>query len=129
MVNMSDFLPTIAELTGADLPADYEINGESLVPFLFGDKANHREWLYGYKDAEQIIRGTKVMRDGRGKWWDVEQTPDDLISFPQIKDWTSVTGAHRAERDKLLAVLPRFDQKTHGNHAPGRKMLAGRYEA
>ncbi|QDV47441.1 Arylsulfatase [Stieleria neptunia] len=119
LVNLSDFLPTIAELTGATLPADYEVNGKSLVPFLFGDQQQHREWLYGYKDNEQIIRGSKVMRDGRGKWWDVEQTPDDLISFPEIKDWTTVSDEHRAPRDKLLAVLPRFDQKTHGKHATG----------
>ncbi|HBE70741.1 MAG TPA: sulfatase [Planctomycetaceae bacterium] len=119
LVNMSDFLPTIAEITGAELPADYEINGESLVPFLFGDKATHRDWLYGYKDKEQIIRGKKVLRDGRGKWWDVEHYPHDLISFPQITDWESVSSAHRAERDKLLAVLPRFDQQIHGKNAPG----------
>lgn len=117
LVNMSDFLPTIAELAGAKLPDDYEINGESLVPFLFGDQPQHREWLYGYRDNEQVIRGSKVMRDGRGKWWDVENTPDDLISFPQINDWKAVSDEHRDERDKLLAVLPRFDQRTHGKHA------------
>ena len=119
LVNMSDFLPTIAELIGAELPADYEINGESLVPFLFGGETQHREWLYGYKDKEQLIRGTKVLRDGRGKWWDVESTPDDLISFPEIEDWNAVTAEHRTERDKLLAVLPRFEQQEHGKNAPG----------
>ncbi len=119
LVNMSDLLPTIAELTGVELPADYEINGESMVPFLFGEKTEHRDWLYGYKDSEQIIRGTKVMRDGRGKWWDVDHSPADLISFPEITDWQSVSEAHRAERDKLLAVLPQFDQKTNGKNGPG----------
>jgi arylsulfatase A-like enzyme len=121
LVSFSDFLPTIAELTGTELPEDYEINGESLVPFLFGDRRQHRDWLYGYKDSEQIIRGKWVMRDGRGKWWDVEKTPDDLISFPPIQDWTTVSAAHRAERDKLQAVLPRFDQAKHGKHGPGVK--------
>ena len=119
LVNMSDFLPTIAELLGVEMPAEYEINGESLVPFLFGDATTHRQWLYGYKDKEQIIRGTKVLRDGRGKWWDVEHDPSDLISFPQITDWKDVSREHRTERDKLLAVLPRFDQQTHGKNAPG----------
>jgi len=119
LVNMSDILPTIAELIGAKLPPDYEINGESLVPFLFGNETQHREWLYGYKDDQQIIRGTKVLRDGRGKWWDVESTPEDLISYPQITSWDSVSAEHIAERDKLLAVLPRFAQQTHGKHAPG----------
>ncbi len=118
LVNMSDILPTLAELAGVDLPADDEINGDSLVPFLFGDRPTHGEWLYGYKDREQLIRGSKVMRDGRGKWWDVEDTPSDLISFPQIADWRTVSDAHRAERDGLMAVLPRFDQKKHGRNAP-----------
>jgi hypothetical protein len=118
LVNFSDFLPTLAEIIGVELPSNYEINGESLVPFLFGDRGTHREWIYGYKDKEQIIRGTKVMRDGRGKWWDVEATPDDLISFPQVSDWSKVSAAHRAERDRLEAILPRFDQQTHGKNAP-----------
>lgn len=124
LVNLSDFLPTIADLIGADLPTDYEINGESLVPFLFGDRKTHREWIYGYKDKEQIIRGMGVLRDGRGKWWDVQRNPADLISFPQITDWNSVSPAHRAERDRLLAVLPRFDQRSHGRNAPGMENRA-----
>ena len=118
LVNMCDILPTLADLTGVQLPANYEINGKSLVPFLFSDQSTHREWLYGYRDKEQIIRGTKVMRDGRGKWWDVEKTPDDLISYDLINDWNNVTSEHRAERDKLEAILPRFDQDRKGRNAP-----------
>lgn len=117
LVSLADLLPTIAEVTSAKLPANYEINGKSLVPFLFGEESDHREWLYGYKDSEQVIRGKKVLRDGRGKWWDVENTPDDLISFAQIKDWQSVSGAHRDERTALLTALPRFDQQAHGKNA------------
>jgi arylsulfatase A-like enzyme len=119
LVNLCDILPTIAELTGIELPSAYEMNGESLVPFLFSDQATHREWLYGYKDKEQIIRGTKVMRDGRGKWWDVSSTPDDLISFPMITDWEKVSAEHRAEREKLDAILPAFSQQKNGRNAPG----------
>ena len=78
MVNLSDMLPTIAEITGAELPGDYEITGESLVPFLFTDKATHREWSYAYSDDRQIIRGTKVLKDGNKKWWDVSSEPDNI---------------------------------------------------
>ncbi|MEM6692437.1 MAG: sulfatase-like hydrolase/transferase [Planctomycetota bacterium] len=119
LMNMCDLLPTIAELTGVEIPSDYEINGESLVPFLFSDQAEHRDWIYGYLDDKQIIRGKKVLRDGRGKWWDVENTPDDLISFPRIENWEQVSEAHRQERDELIAILPRFDQANHGKHGPG----------
>ncbi|GHC47768.1 sulfatase-like hydrolase/transferase [Roseibacillus persicicus] len=121
LVNLSDFLPTIAELTGYQLPADYEINGESLVPFLFSDKTDHRDWIYAYQKSETLIRGRKVMKDGRGKWWDVENTPADLISFPQIKDWKALSPEHRAERKKLTGIIPRFDLHATQHDAPANK--------
>lgn len=119
LVNMSDMLPTIAELTGAQIPSDYEINGESLVPFLFTDKPTHRQWIYAYSRGKQIIRGARVMKDGRDKWWDVTSKPDDLISFTQIKDWSTVSQQHRTERDLLNNVLPRFDLHATEHDAPG----------
>ncbi len=109
LVNMSDILPTLVEIMGTTLPTDYEIHGESLWPFLTTSKAGHRDWIYAYKSDKQMIRGHKVLRDGYGKWWDVENTPADLISFKQIKDWGQVSEAHRDERDKLNSILPRFD--------------------
>jgi arylsulfatase A-like enzyme len=119
LVNMSDMLPTIAELVGVSIPDNHQINGESLVPFLYTDKTKHRDWIYGYKEGQQIIRGTKVMRDGFGKWWDVTNEPEDLIGFSQIADWDAVSSEHRAERDVLLEVLPRFDLFDTEPDAPG----------
>jgi len=119
LVNMSDMLPTIAELTGTQVPGDYEVNGKSLVPFLFTDQGKHRDWIYAYSRAHQIIRGEKVMKDGFNKWWDVTDEPDDLISFRQITDWDSVSAEHRAERDRLKEVLPRFDLHAKEHDAPG----------
>ena len=119
LVNMSDLLPTIAELTGAAIPDDYAHNGESLVPFLYTDQPGHREWVYGYSRERQIIRGDLVMMDGYGKWWDVSEEPSDLISYSEITDWESVPEEHRAERDKLSAVLPKFDLFKTEPDAPG----------
>ena len=59
LVSLADILPTIADLVGFDMPADYEINGESLLPFLFTDKEKHRNWLYTYRGPEQL-RGEKT---------------------------------------------------------------------
>ena len=67
----SDILPTLADLVGVPVPKDYEINGESLVPFLFGDATDHRDWLYAYRMSEQLIRGRSVMPprlDGEASW-------------------------------------------------------------
>ncbi|MEM1083986.1 MAG: sulfatase-like hydrolase/transferase [Verrucomicrobiota bacterium] len=125
LVSMADFLPTLAELTGAKIPEDYEVNGESLVPFLFTNKPTHRDWIYAYSGPKQLIRGSYVLRDGHGKWWDVSETPDDLISFPQITDWSSVSKEHRRERKKLQAILPRYSVENHGRNAPGVPEDAG----
>ncbi|MCG8375134.1 MAG: sulfatase-like hydrolase/transferase, partial [Chlorobiales bacterium] len=87
LMSVADILPTVADLVGFQMPADYEINGESIVPFLFTGKREHREWIYCHRGPEQLIRGKKVLKDGRDKWWDVTGDPSDLISFDEIKDW------------------------------------------
>lgn len=109
LVNIADVLPTIAEIAGVKIPSDYEINGESLWPFLTTNKKTHREWVYGYKGPSQIIRGTKVLKDGRGTWYDVRKTPTDLISFSVIKDWSKAPKELVEERDKLNKIVPQFD--------------------
>ncbi len=116
--DVSDLLPTIAELAGVELPADYEVNGQSLLPFLRGQSETHRSYIYGFRRDQQLIRGTRVMKDGKERWWDVSSRPADLISFEEIKDWDAVSSAHRAERDRLQAVLPRFSRESTTRDAP-----------
>ncbi|WP_010134596.1 sulfatase-like hydrolase/transferase [Ochrovirga pacifica] len=118
LVNLSDILPTLAEIGGFTFPKDYEINGTSLWPFLTTDKKEHRSWVYGYKADMQMIRGSKVLKDGRDKWYDVRGNPSDLISFPEIKDWSKVSSELRAERDALNKVLPSFDMFDEAQHGP-----------
>lgn len=110
LVSMADFVPTIAELGGVTLPENYEMNGQSLVPYLFSEQDQHRDHLYAYKKHMQLVRGHHVLMDGRGTWWDVSESPNDLISFPVIKDWSKVSPAHRAERDRLLKTIKPFDK-------------------
>lgn len=118
LVNIADLVPTIAEFGGVKIPDSYEINGESLVPFLTTNKPKHREWVYGYHKETTIIRGDLVMKDGNDVWYDVSEYPKDLISFPKIKDWNMVSAAHRKERDVLKKVIPNFDLHATEHDAP-----------
>ncbi|MBT9188879.1 sulfatase-like hydrolase/transferase [Zobellia russellii] len=118
LVNMSDMLPTIADIANVEIPDSYEINGESLMPFLTTDKPTHRDWIYGYHKETQIVRGNLVLKDGNDVWYDVSKTPDDLISFPKIKDWSQVSPAHRAERDQLFQTIPQFNLHETAHDAP-----------
>ncbi|QBG46842.1 sulfatase [Verrucomicrobia bacterium S94] len=119
LMSVADMLPTIADLVGYKIPADYKIDGESLVPFLFTDKPDHRDWLYTQRGPEQLIRGKKVLKDGRDKWWDVSDYPEDLISFNEIKNWGKVSEAHRDEYEELLEILPEYDLYFDAYNAPG----------
>lgn len=109
VASMADILPTLAEVVGTEIPADYELDGRSLWPLLTTDAEDHRGWTYAYKSERQLIRGQHVMRDGNDRWWDVSEEPSDLIDFKPIKDWQTVSPAHRDERTRLESVLPRYD--------------------
>lgn len=55
LVYLMDLFPTLAELTGAEIPKGVE--GESLVPILHGEKTKMRNVLYtGYKKCQRAIR-------------------------------------------------------------------------
>ncbi|MGC6425346.1 MAG: sulfatase-like hydrolase/transferase, partial [Lentimonas sp.] len=119
LLNLSDVLPTIAEIVGFELPADYEINGESFWPWLTTDQPKHRDWVYAYRKDAQMVRGSYVMKDGYGKWWDVSgERADDLVSYPQITDWSNMLEVHRQERDQLKRVMQPFDTYDTERDAP-----------
>lgn len=122
LLNISDVLPTIAEIAGVEIPEDYEINGESFWPYLTTEKESHREWIYAYKAGTQLIRSSKVLKDGRNKWYNVTETPSDLVSFPQIKDWNLESKDLVNEHSNLSEILPRFnlfEKSPNGPLSPG----------
>lgn len=118
LVNLSDMLPTIADIAGVIIPGTYEHNGESWWEWLTTEKKQHRGWLYAYRYEETLIRGSLVMKDGNNRWWNVEEIPGDLISFPQITDWSKVSEAHRMERDKLKGILTKYDKHATEHDPP-----------
>lgn len=118
LLNLADVLPTIAEIIGVEIPKDYEINGKSFWKFLTTEQKEHRDWIYGYKDNLQIIRTKNILKDGRNKWYDVRETPSDLISFPEIKDWKKEVSVLKKDKDLLEEVLPKFNTFEKEQHGP-----------
>ena len=50
LVESSDFLPTLAALAGKQVPSDWQIDGMSFEPQLFGDKGPVRDWAFFWYD-------------------------------------------------------------------------------
>lgn len=118
LVSLTDMLPTLADIMGATLPADYQLDGESLWSYLMTNETQHRKWVYSYSHEKQMIRGQFVLRDGHNKWWDVSNLPADHTSFPQIKKWTAVSERHILERAKLLKQAAELDLYESAHDAP-----------
>ena len=127
--DLSDLLPTLADIMGAALPTqeEYELNGKSLWPYLTKQTEQHREWIYGYKGNRQMVRGQHLLRDGKGEWWDARELPSDMDSFPPIADLTALSADQKMEKAMIEDVLKRFARTDvggpHSFHAdPSRKL-------
>jgi len=70
LVDLSDILPTIAELAGTEFPAGTVIDGHSYAPLLRGEPFEPREWIYSYLGDRRIVR-TK-------RWLLEDNSPDDF---------------------------------------------------
>lgn len=50
LIDASDFLPTLAELAGIEIPGDWPVDGVSFVPSFFGENAKAREASFFWYD-------------------------------------------------------------------------------
>lgn len=127
--DLSDLLPTLADIMGTKLPPqdEYELSGTSLWPYLTKQTGKHREWIYGFKGNSQMVRGHHLLRDGKGKWWDASEQPADMDSFPPITDFTSLSADQQQEKAMIERVLKRFARTDIGgphsfHEDPSRKL-------
>ena len=64
LIDFSDLLPTVCELTGTRLP-EAEIHGRSFAPRLFGNPGNPREWIHIQHEAARQVRNSDYMLDNK----------------------------------------------------------------
>lgn len=111
LVDSTDFLPTICEAAGIELPPMLTIDGRSILPQLRGQNGQPREWIYcwyardGGPQAEfEFARNHdfKLYRDGR--IFDLKNDPDERQPLAA----SHLTAAARAARDVLRAALAKY---------------------
>ncbi|MFP4055256.1 MAG: sulfatase-like hydrolase/transferase [Candidatus Brocadiia bacterium] len=104
LIDFSDFLPTLADLAGAELPDDRPIDGVSFAPQLRGKQGRPRRWCYNQWRGKAWARTHrwKLYRDG--KLFDVQKDPAEKHPIPPGE------GGDEAEkaRKMLAAVLERL---------------------
>ncbi len=106
-----DILATLAELTGAEIPADTD--GSSILPELLGesDRKQSQEMFYWEYRGQRAVRfgDWKAVQPGEDKAWELYDLAAD------IEESTSLA----ATRPEVLAQLKAYAEVAHQPERPG----------
>ena len=89
LVDFSDFLPTICEAAGIDLPGRPVLDGRSFLPQLKGEKGDPREWIYSWyarsgrvEEARIFARNQQYKLYTTGEFYDVPSDYEEENALP-----------------------------------------------
>ncbi|MBL7221636.1 MAG: sulfatase-like hydrolase/transferase [Phycisphaerae bacterium] len=69
LIDFSDFLPTLADIAGADLPKGVELDGRTFWPQCQGRKGHPRQWLFNYYFPRPYVKKyDKKYRHSEIRW-------------------------------------------------------------
>ena len=103
-----DFLPTAVELSGGELPAEFETDGHSLVSFLKGGAAPERDYFYWELHEHRAIQAIRF-----GDWKAVRNGPKAKV---ELYDLAKDPG----EKTDLAEEKPELVEKAIGLMAEAR---------
>lgn len=104
LVDFSDFLPTLAEIAGAKLPASMQIDGKNFTSAIRGDPFSHRKWAFAEHRGKHWVRthDWKLYSDGR--LFDMKADPPEKRPIPEDGRSDQAKTAH-AELESVLNSL------------------------
>lgn len=112
LIDTTDFLPTICDVSGTTVPAELKIDGRSFLPQLLGEKGNSRDYLYvWYNDAGGAKAQYEFAHDAtyklytNGKFYNVQK--DEREKSP-LAD-SDLSDEANAAKAKLQAALKQYE--------------------
>ena len=126
LVSLSDFLPTLADIIGAKLPSNLEIDGRSFWPRILGQPGDPREWIFTYfirrpysddpvRRAEvRFAQDRRFKLYGDGRFYDLTKDIREKDPIPAGEGGPDATAARRT----LELALSSFP--VHGELLPKR---------
>ena len=111
LTDLSDILPTLMELAGAELPKDRVFDGRSYASFLRGEADSTRDWIFSYIGDARILRTKRWLLEDNsplhpGRLYDCGESRDGT-GYREVTDSTD-TEVLDAKKHfaKLLENLP-----------------------
>lgn len=111
VADLTDILPTLADISGASVPNSVSMDGFSLLPVLQGKVASHREWIYSHLDDGRILRDNRwlleIEKAGRGqRFFDCGDLRDG-VGYREVTDSTAPEVAQARSRfEEILNSIP-----------------------
>jgi len=106
VADLTDIMPTLAELSNSQIPDSHTTDGYSLVPVLRGEKSSHRNWIYSYLDDGRLVRDNRWLMqinkqsDGREQFFDCGES----------RDGSGYQDVTHSQEPEVLAARERFRQ-------------------
>lgn len=104
LADFTDIFPTICDLSGTKPPASVTLDGQSFAPFLRGEAASPRRWIFNHYADERVARDERFKLKDNGDLFDLDS--DLSEQHPLSKD------AETTARAKLQAVLDSMPEST-----------------
>lgn len=101
LVDVSDLLPTLAEIAGSATPKQADLDGQSFAPLLRGLERSARKWVYAEHKLAGCVRNHRWKLHHDGRLFDLVEDPQEATPL----DGSTLTAEARAERDKLQHAL------------------------
>lgn len=101
LIDLSDFLPTFAELAGASLPAGTRFDGRSFAAQLRGQAGTPREWTFVQLGSGWFVRNDRWKLNQAGELFSMQDAP--FAETPVAAD--SQDPEAQAARRRLAQVL------------------------
>ena len=106
LTDLSDILPTVAELAGAPLPADRPIDGRSYASFLRGGADNGpRDWIYAYLGDRRVLRDKRWLLELNSP-----HRPGRFLDCGDSRDGTGYRDVTDSQAPEVVAARKRFEQ-------------------
>lgn len=107
VVDLSDILPTVAELAGAKLPDELEIDGKSFAPLLRGETESVRDWVFSYLQDQQMLRDERWLLEGDNRFYDCGDHRDSSTGCRDVTEEPDTEAIKAMERfQRILTTLP-----------------------
>ena len=104
-VDLSDYLPTFAEIAGAPLPEGVKLDGTSFAGRLFRGEASSREWAYAETKGRRFVKTREFKLYGDDRFYDLRVDPEEELG-PLKGELSEEQAAGRKQLELALSGVP-----------------------